>query len=95
MSPFSQQKHKQYAQYERSSSIQKLGKFEESEIVLDDEQNEEMCGIVEAVQSDELEKLFWEGDEHGVGNLMKTIWYTDKDWQKKEFAQDQVQNGKV
>ena len=94
MSPFSQQKRKQFAQYQRSSSLQKLGKLEESEVVLDDEQNEEMCAIVEAVQPDELEKLFQEGDQHNVGNLMKNIWYTDKDRQRKEFANDQSRNGK-
>lgn len=94
MSPFSQQKRKQYGQYQRSSSLRKLGRFEESEVVLDDEQNEEMCAIVEAVQPEELEKLFQEGNQHNVGNLMKNIWYTDKDRQRKEFAQDQLQNGK-
>lgn len=94
MSPSSQQKRKQYGQYQRSSSLRKLGRFEESEVVLNDEQNEEMCAIVEAVQPEELEKLFQEGDQHNVGNLMKNIWYTDKDRQRKEFAQDQLQNGK-
>ena len=94
MSPFSQQKRKQYGQYQRSSSLRKLGRFEESEVVLDDEQNEEMCAIVETVQPEELEKLFQEGNQHNVGNLMKNIWYTDKDRQRKEFAQEQLQNGK-
>ena len=40
MSPFSQQKRKQFSQYQRSSSLQKLRKLEESEVVLDDEQND-------------------------------------------------------
>ena len=56
--------------------------------------NRMMCAIVEAVQPDELEKLFQEGDQHNVGNLMKNIWYTDKDRQRKEFANDQLRNGK-
>jgi len=30
-----------------------------------------------------MEKFFQEGDQHGVGNLMKTIWFTDKEQQKK------------
>ena len=95
MSPSSQQKRKQLAQYERSGSIRKLNKLEESEVLLDDEQNEEMCTVVESIQNDELEKLFQEGDQHSVGSLMKTIWFTDKERQKKEFDQDQARNGKV
>ena len=75
-------------------SLRKLGRFEESEVVLDDKQNEEIRAIVEAVQPEKLEKLFQEGNQHNVGNLMKNIWYTDKDRQGKEFAQDQLQNGK-
>jgi len=62
MSPASQLQHKRLAQYERSSSIRKLRKFEESEVVLNEEQGEEMCAVMDAVQDDELEKLFQEGD---------------------------------
>ena len=94
MSPLSQQKRKQYAQYERTNSIRKLARYEDSELVLNDEQNEEMCAIVEAVQTEQMEKLFEEGDQHGVGNLMKNIWFTDKDRQKSEFSSDQVHNSK-
>ena len=95
MSPASQQMRKQYAQYQRSSNIRKLARLEESEVVLDKEQNEEMCAMVEAVQAEELEKLFQEGEQHGVGSLMKKVWFTDKDRQKKEFFQDQERNGKA
>jgi len=69
--------------------------LEESELLLNDEQNEEMCAVMDAVKDDELEKLFIEGDQHGVGGLMKRIWMTDKEWQKKEFDQDQSKNGNV
>jgi len=93
MSPSSQQQRKRLAQYERSSSLRKLKKLEESEVLLNDEQNEEMCAVVDAVKDDELEKLFIEGDQHGVGGLMKRIWMTDKERQKKEFDQDQLRNG--
>jgi len=92
MSPHSQQKRKIRAQYERTSNIRKLRKYEAIEVMLDDEQNFEMCSVLEATQSDELEKLFKEGDEHGVGSLMKTIWYTDKDRQKNDFCNDQESN---
>ena len=92
MSPLSQQKRKMYAQYQRTSNIRKLKKYEASELVLDDEQNAEMCSVMEATQPDELEKLFKEGDEHGVGSLMKSIWYTDRDHQKTDFCHDQDHN---
>ena len=95
MSPSSQQKCKRLALYERSSSLRKLSKLEESEVLLDDKQNEEMCAVMDAVNNDELEKLFVEGDQHGVGGLMKSIWITDKERQKKEVDQDQFKNGKV
>ena len=59
-----------YVQYQRTSSIRKLRKYKASELVLD-EQNSETCSVLEATQPDELEKLFKDGDEHGVGSLMK------------------------
>ena len=92
MSPLSQQMRKMYAQYQRTSSLRKLKKYEDSEVVLDDEQNSEMVSVLEATQPDELEKLFKDGEEHGVGSLMKIIWYTDKDRQKNDFCQDQERN---
>jgi len=49
MSPASQLKRKRYTQYEWSSSIRKLQKLEDSEVVLSDEQNEEMCAVMEAM----------------------------------------------
>ena len=94
MSPASQKKRKLYAQYERTNSIRKLEKYEDSELVLDEEQNEEMCAVMEAIQPEELKKLFEEGDQHGVGNLMKNIWFTDKQRQNSEFSCDQVRNSK-
>jgi len=95
MSSLSQQKRRLYAQYHRTNSICKLKKYEASELELDDEQNFEMCSIVNATQSEELKKLFKEGDEHGVGGLMKSIWYTDKDCQKTDFYQDQEHNSEL
>ena len=78
MSPASQVMHKRYTQYKRSNSNRRLWKLEDSEVVLN-EQNEEMCTVMEAMQAEELDKLYQEGDHHGVGSLMKTIWSTDKD----------------
>ena len=86
MSPASQQARKWYAQYQRSSNIRKLSKLEDSEVVLSDEQNEEMCEVMEAVKAEDLDKLYQEGDQHGVGSVMKTLWLTDKDRQKNSFS---------
>ena len=72
-----------------------LTKYEASEFVLDVEQNAQICSVVEATQPDELAKLFKEGDEHGVGSLMKSIWYTDRDRQKTDFCRDQEQNSEL
>ena len=92
MSPASQQKRKLYTQYERTNSLRKLVKYEANEVDLNDEQNAEMSSIVEATQPDELKKLFDEGDQHGVGDIMKSVWLTDKNCQKKEFNHDQERN---
>ena len=56
MSPLSQQVCKMYAEYQRTNNIRKLKKYEASELVLDDEQNAEMCSVMEVAQPDELEK---------------------------------------
>ena len=70
MSPASQQACKCYTQCQRSSNIRKLARLEENEVVLDNEQHKEMSAVVEAVQAEELERLF-QGEQHGVGSLMK------------------------
>jgi len=95
MSPASQQKRKLYTQYERTNSLRKLAKYEANEVDLNDEQNAEMSSIVEATQPDELKKLFDEGDQHGVGDIMKSVWLTDKNRQKKEFNHDQERNSEL
>lgn len=95
MSPASQTKRRKLAQYERTSNIRKLQKYEENEVVLDDEQNDEMCAIVEKMGDEELQKLFDEGNKHGVGGILKDIWATDLDWQRTEFTHDQATNCKI
>ena len=92
MSPASQGKRKKLAQYERTNTMRKLSKYEDSEIVLDDAQNEEMCNIVRSIGDDELEKLFTEGKKHGVGTIMKEIWITDVQQRRKQFFDDQDKN---
>ena len=54
-----------------------------------------MVTIVERTESDELHKLFKEGNEHGVGELMKDIWFTDKKRPSQKFANDQAVNGSI
>ena len=62
--------------------------------MLSDDQNEEMCAIMEAARAEDLDKLYQEGDQHGVGTLMKTLWLTDKNCQKSQFFSDQEKNSK-
>ena len=92
MSPASQAKRRTLAQYERTNNIQKLQKYEESEVTLDDEQHSEMCQIMENIGTHDLEMLYKEGDEHGVRKVMQDIWITDKERQRNEFASDQATN---
>lgn len=54
-----------------------------------------MCSTVERAENDDLEKLFKEGNGHGVGELMKEIRFTDKKRQTQQFANDQTANGEV
>ena len=97
MSPASQQKRKQRTQVERSNDKLKLAKCEAAEIDLDDEQHDEMCRVAETIDEtgkDELEKLFAEGDAHGVGGVLKNIWETDYRKQRGQFLHDQATNSK-
>ena len=70
MSPESQSKCKQNALTERNNDKIKLAKYEQTEITLVDEQYEEkMCTIVNTIKEvgkADLEKIFVEGDAHGV-----------------------------
>ena len=55
----------------KSNDKKKLRKYENTEVTLADDQHEDMCNIVktiEEVSKDDLEKLFAEGDIHGVGD---------------------------
>ena len=40
-------------------------------------------------------KILKEGDEHGVGDIMKEIWVTDKKGKQQQFKGDQANNSKV
>ena len=96
MSPASQLKRKQNAISERSNDKRKLRKYENTEVTLADDQHEDMCNIVktiEEVSKDDLEKLFAEGDIHGVGDKVREVWCTDRRHQLEQFHEDQTRNG--
>ena len=93
MFPFSRQKRKSNAQNERSNMKRKLEKFSATDVTLCDEQHEEMCSLTERISSEDLDKIFLEGSEHGVGELMKEIWRSDSKHQRQQFLYDQSKNG--
>ena len=98
MSPTSQSKRKQNSLIERNSDKINLTKFEKTEKTLAEEQHDEMCTIVnriEEVSKDELEKLFANGDAHGVGAQIREVWVTDRRQQLDQFKADQTRNSKV
>ena len=95
MSPSSQMKRKRNALMERNSDKKKLAKYQNTEVTLSEEQHEEMSSVVsriEEVGKDELEKVFAEGDAHGVGAQIREIWTTDRREQLDQFRQDQARN---
>ena len=64
MSPSSQHKRKSNQQNERKNLMKKLSRFQEAEVPLDDEQNDEVSSITSFIQNnhqEELEKLYHEG----------------------------------
>ena len=76
MSPLSQQKRK-YDQRQKMHSTQvKLTKYQQTEITLDEQQDEEMenmMKVIEQQSSEKLEELFQEGEKHGVGDKLHQI----------------------
>ena len=97
MSPASQLKRKQNALMERGIDKRKLAKYENTEITLADEQHTQMCDVMNAIDGeavDDLQKIFEEGESHGVGSKLKEIWTTDRRQRIQQFQQDQARNGK-
>ena len=63
---------------------------------LDSEQDSEMCSITSTIDKmcpEELEKLFAEGDEHGVGSRLREAWNSDRRSELNEFKGNQATNG--
>ena len=54
---------------DRSIAKRKLEKYEQTELTLDNEQDDEMQGVMSTIQMcpNELEDLFAEAEQHGVG----------------------------
>ena len=95
MSPASQAKRNRLAQYESTNSKRKLAAYEDCEVALNDDQNDEMCDVVRSIGEDELEKLYLEGEKHGVGKIMKDIWLSDTQQRKGAFFDDQAKTSKL
>ena len=95
MSPFSQQKRKQSIKIERDNAARKIRKYEHTRMRLDEEQDEEMNRVVTTIEKeceDELQKLFTEGEKHGVGQQLREVWMNDKQADCVQFKKDQSQN---
>ena len=94
MSPASQLRRKSNAQNERTILTRKVERINKTDVTLNDEQHDEMCAIMDGIGEESLEKIFLEASEHGVGSLVKDIWFTDSKRQQKQFSHDQANNGK-
>jgi hypothetical protein len=95
MSPTSQNKRKKTAKMERDNMSRKIRKYEHTLIPLNEEQSEELCGVGETIETDgasELQLLFKEGEEHGVGQKLREVWQSDKQSDQVQFKNDQKQN---
>ena len=76
----------------------KLAKYDHLDITLDDDQSDELCGVIERIEDqchDELGKLFGEADAKSrcTGETLQHIWQSDKP-AKSEFFKDQQCNSK-
>jgi hypothetical protein len=97
MSPSSRDKRDHNAKVERSTYQRKFKRFEKTTIPLDDQQDEEVMSamnIIERDHSDELEKLFVEGERHGVGQRLRELWNDDKQASINQFTSEQSRNSK-
>lgn len=96
LSPQSLKKKKQNTSQERIKDKRLLKKCSNMDVTLDDNQHEQMCEVIEQINkvgTDKLDALFAEGDKHGVGHAIKTLWENDVKNLKTEFDTDQKRNG--
>ena len=88
LSPTSAAVRKKATQMERSVDKARLARHEDMELLLDDEQSEELCGVMKKIEetcSDKLQEIFQEGDSHAVGKLVRESWELDKLNAKENF----------
>jgi len=78
---------------ERSIDKRKLARYEATEVALAEEQNTQMCNVVDAIDqvaTNDLQGIFEEGEAHGVGEKLREIWTTDKREQKEQFKKEMM-----
>ena len=96
LSPASAAARKKATQIERSVDKAKLARHEDTELLLDDEQSEELSNVMEKIEEtcpDKLQEIFQEGDTYVVGKLVRDSWELDKLNAKEKFFKDQIKNG--
>ena len=54
-----------------------------------------MQTIANNIGGSELQKLYDEGEKYDVAEVMKDIWTTDLDRQRREFSHDQASNSEL
>ena len=54
-----------------------------------------MVNMIEEVDKDELEKVFADGDAHGVVAQIREVWITDRRQQLDQFKAGQARNSKL
>ena len=95
LSPTSVQKRKVLIKQERTKHKHKAECYSYSQLSLDDEQHDDVCGIINEIEKshkEELEKVFTEAHNEGVGESMREIWQVDSENAKKHFQDDQKKN---
>lgn len=96
LSPKSLKKKRQNINYERTNDKRLLKKYGDVDVTLNEDQHYQMCDIIEQINntgSKSLDDIFVEGDKHGVRPALQAIWKNDQQNIKKEFHNDQRQNG--
>ena len=97
MSSASQAKRKEHQKKERDEAKRRVKSYEHTELPLDTEQHEQMDAVTSAIEKEcpgELEKLFVEGEKHGVGSKLRDVWNLDKQRERNEFKRDQLISSK-
>lgn len=95
VSPSSQKKRKENTQRERAKDRKLLQKYSHTELTLDDEQQDDLSKLVDAIGekgSEKVRSILLDADSHGVGEAVREIWQMDKMRMKDEFDEDQKKN---